>query len=106
MKRIEKMPIGMVNRLCEELNKRKRKNDSKGLIYIKDLYSAVAAVYGNYAPEEDIKATINALVCLGYLEYYKMYNGGKFYVLFTDVLRDSNNKVIGVRWTPKRWFER
>lgn len=106
MKKLDKIPDGLVNNLIAQLHNKKSKRDANGLISLKDLYVAVVAGYGSgYMEEEDIKATINALVCLGYMRYYKMHNGGKFYVTFKDVVRDENNHVIGVRWTDKRWWE-
>lgn len=100
---ITKLPVELINKILEGLNSRKRKFDSRGLIYTKDVYSAVCKAYCWYTnsygklPESKIKGVINFMVSAGYLTFKKDdANHIQFFLNFNDVIKDGN-KVIGVK---------
>jgi hypothetical protein len=106
MAKLEKLRIAQINKILGELQKRKRKFDSRGLIPTKEVFAAVKSAYyfGGKADKDEVlltlKGAINTMVYLGYLKYEirEHDNYYQFFVTFKDVVKDEHGTVIGVRW--------
>ena len=92
---ITKLQNDFVNKLILELHSRRRKFDSRGLIDVSDAYKAVCQVFDRPSVSK-IKGVLNFMVRCGYITF-KNDRGLQLFLTFSDVVKDENNNVIGVR---------
>ena len=87
------------NHMIALLQEYKCKFDSRGLIQINKLFEAAKIVLGEQELETTQKKLINLMVIHGYLRFIKHKDGYiQFFVNFKDIVKDTNDNVIGVRW--------
>ena len=88
------LSVIQVNAIAEQLHKKKKDDTS---IEYEQVFEAVRAVIGDETNADTQKEAINIMVAHKYLKFNK--NGYiQFFVNFKDIITDSDNKIIGVRW--------
>ena len=103
---ITSLPEGYVNMIVGymfEMKNRSYFKDSQLTISTRNIFKAITKASAEYLSVGTIKGIINFLVKTGYLKFEKHENGIQFILNYSDVVRDADGKVIGVRnaVTPK-----
>ena len=89
-----------LNSILKKLFEARRKLDSRGLIYVKDMYKAISDTYAKRGllPDEVMHGMINMLVLNGYLEVKKFKDGYmQFFLTYDELVYDEYGKVYGVK---------